>query len=299
MDSEQRQAFLAARRRGIGASDVAAVCGLSKFRTPLHVYLDKLGLLPDDDTPSKRWGRLLEEVVAQAYAEETGREVRPVEGLVVRHPTLDWVAASPDRDVVDHPLYLECKTARTPEGWGEPGTDEVPNDYHLQCQWQILAAEGRGIEGVDVAVLIGGSDFRRYHVPRCPEIQHRLLEIAGELWDRIQRRDPPPADWNHPDTNRLVRLLSRPREEVRADLGSFALADVWRYQELGHTISEAEKEREQVKTRLILALGQAGAADLPGGMELVRRVTEIPEAVVTRKAHLRDEIRIRKKKERP
>lgn len=296
MDTDQYREFLQARRRGLGASDIPAVCGLSPHRTPLHVYLDKLGMLQDQDNDSKRWGRLLEDVVAQAYAEETGREVRPVEGLVVRHPEIDWAASSPDREVVGYKWWLECKTARTAEGWGEPGTDEVPVFYHVQAQWQIFTSPHLGIEGVEVAVLIAGSDLRRYHVPAHHEIQQKLLEVGGELWDRIQRRDPPPADWTHPDTVKLVRMLSRPREGVRAELDSLATGDLWRWQELGHAISEAEKEREQLKTRIIQALGEASAADLPGGeKELVRRITEVPEATVTRRAHTRDELRIRKK----
>ena len=38
-----RDAWLAARRSGIGGSDIAAICGLSPYQTPYDVWLDKLG----------------------------------------------------------------------------------------------------------------------------------------------------------------------------------------------------------------------------------------------------------------
>ena len=36
----------ARRAQGLGASDVAAVLGLSKYKSPFDVYLEKRGLLP-------------------------------------------------------------------------------------------------------------------------------------------------------------------------------------------------------------------------------------------------------------
>ena len=39
-----REEFLARRKQGIGGSDIAAVCGLSPWRSPLDVYYDKLNI---------------------------------------------------------------------------------------------------------------------------------------------------------------------------------------------------------------------------------------------------------------
>ena len=38
------EAWAKARRRGIGGSEIAAVCGLSRWRSPLEVWLRKLDL---------------------------------------------------------------------------------------------------------------------------------------------------------------------------------------------------------------------------------------------------------------
>ena len=37
-----REEWLSARRTGIGGSDIAAILGLSPWRTPLDVYRDKV-----------------------------------------------------------------------------------------------------------------------------------------------------------------------------------------------------------------------------------------------------------------
>ena len=49
MTPEQRQAWLAERRTGIGGSDAAAACGLSKYKTRLELWLDKRGELETAD----------------------------------------------------------------------------------------------------------------------------------------------------------------------------------------------------------------------------------------------------------
>ena len=44
-----RQEWLKARRAGIGGSDVSAIAGLNKWKSPVAVYLDKVGEAPEDE----------------------------------------------------------------------------------------------------------------------------------------------------------------------------------------------------------------------------------------------------------
>lgn len=60
-----RDTWLAARRTGIGSSDVAAILGVADQRTALHVWHDKRGELVDDAGEPALWGRLLEDPVAR------------------------------------------------------------------------------------------------------------------------------------------------------------------------------------------------------------------------------------------
>lgn len=186
-----REDWLQQRRTGVGGSDVAAILGLSKYKTPLQVYQEKRGeIAPQADNDAMRWGRYLEPVVRQAYADETGREVRVLDELV-RHPLYEHMIANLDGFVIPEAgtrRVFEAKTARTADGWGEPGSDQIPQQYLLQVQ-HYLAVTGFAV--ADVAVLIGGSDFRIYEVPEDVELHEMLFDAEAEFWGRVQRASPP------------------------------------------------------------------------------------------------------------
>lgn len=185
-NDQQRAAWLAQRRTGIGGSDVAGILGLSRWTTPLQVYLDKTGQAPEsEDNDAMRWGRYLEPVIRQAYADRTGRTVRLME--MIRHPMRDYMIANID-GFTDDGRLLEVKTARTAQDWGEPGTDEIPMPYMLQVQHYL---EVTGFEFADVAVLIGGSDFRIYEIGLDMELVRMIVDAEAEFWRRVTERDPP------------------------------------------------------------------------------------------------------------
>ena len=182
MNTQTRTDWLAQRRTGIGGSDVAAILGLSKWRTPLDVYLDKRGESAEQsDNPAMRWGRALEPVVLNAYADETGREVLKTEGIIA-HPEHDWMLANLD-GFTEEPRVVEVKTARMATGWGEPGTDEVPDDYALQVQHYMAVT---GFPEADIAVLIGGSDFRIYTVRADPDLERSVFLRLQKFWQQVQ-----------------------------------------------------------------------------------------------------------------
>jgi predicted phage-related endonuclease len=49
----------------IGGSDIAAILGLSPYKTPLDVYLEKRGLWEDGAAgEAARWGTIMEPILA-------------------------------------------------------------------------------------------------------------------------------------------------------------------------------------------------------------------------------------------
>lgn len=181
--------WLEDRRKGIGGSDVAAVLGLSKWKTPYQVWQDKLGLIPaTPDNDSMKWGRLLEPVVRQQYAEATGREVKVPTGIL-QHQDHKFMLANLD-GFTDDGRIVEIKTARRQDGWGDAGTDEVPQEYLLQVQHYMAVTK---FEVADIAVLIAGSDFRLYHVHADRELQEMMIEQEAEFWRLVESHTPPDA----------------------------------------------------------------------------------------------------------
>lgn len=183
---KDREKWLAERRTGLGGSDAAPAVGMSKFKTPLELYLDKRGELETNENEPMRWGNLLEPVIRQEYSNRTGRTVIVPQGIV-RHPTVEFAFFTPD-GIADGSRVLQCKSARTAEGWGEPGTDEVPMEYLLQVQHEMFVA---CLPIADLALLIGGSDFRIYTVEADTDLQQLLMNHEAEFWSRVLRGNPP------------------------------------------------------------------------------------------------------------
>lgn len=140
--------------------------------------------MPDNN--AMKWGRVLEPVIKQEYAEATGRTVlQPADML--RHAQHGFMVANLDGFTEDRRI-VEIKTARTDRDWGEPGSDQVPQEYLLQVQHYMIVT---GFQVADVAVLIGGSDFRLYEVPADRELQDMMIAAEADFWRRVQAGDPP------------------------------------------------------------------------------------------------------------
>ena len=274
MNAPDRTAWLEARRTGIGGSDVAAILGLSKWATPLQVYRQKRGELDDQpDNPAMRWGRYLEPVVRQAYADETGNEVR-VLGDMVRHPLHEFMVANLDGFIepASGPRRVfEAKTARTAEGWGEPGSDQIPQPYLLQVQHYMAVT---GFVVADVAVLVGGSDFRIYEVPEDRELQEMLVDAEAEFWGRVQRGDPP-----EPVT--VADAVARWGRSSRADIVMADEATLQAVQTLraaSDSIKAAEAIEEAAKAIVMKALGECDTlVDATGKALVTWRASAAPQ----------------------
>lgn len=255
-----REDWLLARTKGIGGSDVAGILGLSKWKTPLQVYQEKRGEIgPQPDNEAMKWGRYLEPVVRQAYADTTGREVRvPTEML--RHPELAFMLANVDGLTEDRRV-VEVKTARTAEGWGEPGSDEIPQAYLLQVQHYMKVT---AFPVADVAVLIGGSDFRLYEVPADPELQDMLVEAESEFWQRV-------VDANPPDPMTYADVLARFGRSSRAQsvVAGTAAADACaKLREIKEQREALDMLEEGARLHITKLLGEADTLVDAGGKVL-------------------------------
>lgn len=177
--------WIASRRSGIGGSDAAAVLGFSKWKTPLQLWHEKRGESTPVTSPAMRWGTLLEPIIRGQYEEITKREVKRT-GLL-RSKRYPFALANIDGVTADDRL-LEVKTARTSEGWGDEGTDDVPVEYFCQVQHYMAVTE---LPIADIAVLIGASDFRIYTVEADSAFQTQMMEREEDFWSLVESGIPP------------------------------------------------------------------------------------------------------------
>jgi putative phage-type endonuclease len=201
------------RRAGVTASEIAAVMGLSKWNSPFSLYWQKVNGWATEDNEIMAAGRHLEATIADWWAAENADALGDpplMRAGLYAHPERTWQLATPDRKarfrlagrMVTHGI-LECKwVAYSWDGWGEPGTDEVPVAYRCQALWQL---DVMGVNEVHVAAL-GPGGFRSYLVRR-DEADLKLMREAGEDFvRRLTEGDPPPLDSHTATLGALKRL---------------------------------------------------------------------------------------------
>lgn len=175
------------RNTGIGASDAPAVLGLSPWRTPLEVFLEKTGrAAPQAESLPMRIGKALEPVVLEAFSERTGLTVARRQERIYC-PRFPWRWATVDAIAGD--ALVEAKTSGEFAEWGDEGTDQIPRHYIVQVQHALACT---GLKLAYVPVLIAGREFRVYEIARDESIIEVVTEWEREFWARIERNDPPP-----------------------------------------------------------------------------------------------------------
>lgn len=197
--------FLAKRKQGIGGSDIAAIIGVSKFKTALDVFLSKTTEQPELKGEHLYWGHALEAPIAARFSEETG-ELIYRQPEIKKHPKHDFALANADGLIIDkitqQPIgILEIKTAnafKTKEWSNED--DGVPIEYIAQVQWYMEIFD---VDFAYIAVLIGGSDYRQYRIERDRELAADLLARAKEFWENHVMKNVPPEPQNAADVQKL------------------------------------------------------------------------------------------------
>src|SRR5215470_1672149 len=263
---------LAERQQGLGGSDAAPALGLSPWKSPLELYLEKREQtpIPAPDSAAQRWGLLLEPVIRQAYAERTGRVVRLPSGTL-RHPAHPWMLAHVD-GVTDDGRVVEIKTARFGEGWGSrESEDDVPYHYLLQVQHYLAVT---GFKIADIAVLIGGNDFRVYHVPADTELQTLVIDGERSFWDLVEQGAAPEPAWEGADVCKILERLY-PGTDGRT-LYATSAQTKWRsiYEEARQHAESYQQAAEGAKAHLLHEMGTATRLLFDDGMQLRRRIVQ-------------------------
>lgn len=176
------------RKLGIGASEAAAVLGLSRYRSPLEVYLDKVKETSGGrkDNVAQARGKRLQTVILDMYEDEFGEVKRSIPQIT--SPVYPFMFATLDATRADDERPVEAKTARSAVEWGESGTDYIPQEYLIQITHQMIVAEK---QFGDVAALLTLDDFRKYTIALDPELAEMVVEGLSNFWKRVENREPP------------------------------------------------------------------------------------------------------------
>jgi putative phage-type endonuclease len=260
------QDFSVDRTKFLGGSDVGAILGLSRFRSPLEVWMEKTGKpSKPQDSLVLRFGHHNESFVASEYERVTGLELLHDESAFM-HPKHSMFSAHLDRLVMGNGTgsaptkILECKTANpfTSSDWGEVGSDEVPLPYLCQVAWYQAIT---GIDQADLAVLFGNSDFRIYAIIRDKELEEMILAKALHFWNDYVLRDIPPPPQNQADCQSLFSK-GDPAKSVEAKAQTLELTN--RIHLLNSEIKVREEEISSIKQNIMIQMGEAESLTYQG-----------------------------------
>ena len=179
--------WLTQRATRIGGSEVAVVLGLSPWESPFSLWHRKQHKLPPiPDSEPMEWGRRLEDVILDKWAEDH----QPTDLLTGSTWERDgWRLANPDAiaTVGSERVVVEIKNAARADAW-ESGP---PVHYLCQVQWYMDVLD---IDRAFVVVLIGGNDYREYEVERSHDDAALMVTKCREFIDSIAAGVRPDID---------------------------------------------------------------------------------------------------------
>lgn len=180
------------RRLGIGGSDVSIIFGLSEYKTPYELYLEKAGLKESvfKMTEPQYWGHKLEPVIREEFALRNNVSVQTPDTLI--HNKYPFLRANIDGFINDWNSVLEikCSNVQKAKEWGEDGSDIIPLAYLLQVAHYCLVTNA---DAAHIAVLIGGNDYREYKYIRDLPLEVKVIDASLAFWNSVQSCHPPKA----------------------------------------------------------------------------------------------------------
>lgn len=272
MTVTDRDAWLEWRRGGVGGSDVAGILGISPWSSPFSIWLDKLGLLPDEpENEAMSAGRWLEAAIGPWFTHETGLVVLGAQTWAT-HAEVDHHRCTPDgyafaedpdtlanlphvsRDYdIPEADLVAALVAQLALGSVQikvtgPGRkpDHLDEHHQAQGQWEMHVT---GLDRCWFAVLRG----RRLDVHLLERDQADIDFMVGrvdEFWERhVLEQSPPEVDGSDATSRALAVLYppaagDGPGEVVRHARGSQVDRLVAEWKAAKEAAKEAKAEAE-------------------------------------------------------
>jgi len=178
--------FLKQRKNYVGGSDIGAICGVNPFKTPADVLLEKVNKNIDlTENQYTHWGIALEDVIAKEVAKSFACKVKKVKAKIDKKnkfiANVDRITISPF-DGIKSILEIKTASAHSEKKWAKSNENatilDVPAEYFYQLQWYLNIYK---IDYGQIAVLIGGNDFRLYNFKRDELLFETMSEKAKKF----------------------------------------------------------------------------------------------------------------------
>ena len=259
--------WLALRLKGIGGSESAAVCGMSRYCSPLEVWLRKTGRKEAEaDNEAMYFGRLLEPVLREEFSRRTGLKVQtcPFMFASKEYPfmiaNIDGVVTEKDgtKAILEIKTTNSFTTAKDLED-----EDGLPVEWYFQIQHYMAVTD---LKKAYVAVLIGGNKFQYQEVERDEETIENIIALESHFWNEyVLKNVPPPVDVNsgeslamlYPESDGSSIILPVESDQLVAE-----------YLQIKAAEDDLKKSKAEVENKLKAMLKESESGITPSGCKV-------------------------------
>ena len=253
MNQQEREAWLAERKKGLGGTDIACIMMAgadasekvgSYDGSTFKLWSEKTGLYDTDDYDDAilMRGRVMEKYVCEFYELHLGEGCKLWEEGLTWHPSRPRIFGTPDRLVEQNGVRfgMDAKTRRYRKGWGESGTTDVPLDVEIQMRVYMEIFDA---PYWDIATLFSLDDFRVYRIERDKKLGESIINVAESWWEKhVDGETPPDVD----ATNACMKVLGALNPRIKSEELRVATAAE---KDLHEKIINVRTELKEVQTK--------------------------------------------------
>lgn len=259
-DANGRQKWLEIRRDYIGGSEAAAALGLSRYQSPVEVYYNKTQDVFDRADNDKMWaGRMLEPIIAEMFAERTGKHVIG-QPFFYCHPVHSFMGANIDFGVFAENAGLECKNSTNRADFAD---GQVPDEYYIQCQHYMAVT---GASRWYLAYLLDGWQFNYVTIERDDKLIEMMIEGERFFWMNHVIPIVAPAFDGSASSSKVLGLLyptelAEPHDP--ADLSDDVDAMWEEENDISEQILALDKRRNELRNQIAALIGEKASGVSP------------------------------------
>ena len=241
------------RAASIGGSDVAALLGISPYKSKWQLWMEKSGKLQAEDLSSNtavQAGTFLESGIANWASHRWNMDLSKVTDYYTADD-VKGMGASLDY-ITQTGKPAEIKWSARGHGWryDDDKITEAPEYYLIQVQHQIACLNANGIDA-DSGWLIAliDNEPRRMLVPRHDGVVAAIKEGIAEFWASIDAGKEPDPDFSL-DGDAITKMFGTlPTAEVELDSDAAPLFA--KYLDAAATEKLAKETKDKIKAELL------------------------------------------------
>jgi putative phage-type endonuclease len=295
--------FTDTRNTGIGASEIAVLCGASDYATPYEIWKQKI----DNTTPEisdelqelfdaghyqepiamhkflKTRNELIVDLVRTKHAQKDHFNKAFIAQINTRfnHPQYDFMFCHPD--LIYNNMNIEVKyAAHKSNEWDFDDLTEngIPLKYYLQVQYQMLCT------GIDTSYLVlnylGYKHYEFGPIFENKQIQAKMEKIAYDFWQLVQSKQPP-MPVNRSDVMDMFPNKKFLTKTIPSDLEVLTIMQKDRYNVLKSRITKDKKEQDKIKASISALMTDNNVLQTQEG-EIIAKISVSENEKIVREA---------------